>query len=185
MASAALPDSRFDHESALNGDDLYVFGGKTADNGYFFPREEIWTCNVRDKKWICRVAEGDDISPPCNGAQSVVIDGIIYSYGGRLNNWGGDLEDVFGLNPQEMKWLRIATPPDEKKPWKRHEACLWAIGGRFIMFGGGCNRIPQDHRQLGAKSDWEVNDELYEFIFEKNREKGPSNELKLESFFNH
>ena len=90
---------------------------------YYFPREEIWTCNVHDKKWICRVAEGDEIPPPCEGAQCVVIDGIIYSYGGKLKKWGDGFEEVFGLNPNEMKWIRVATPVDGKKPWKRYEAC--------------------------------------------------------------
>ena len=171
--AAVPPDSRFDHESALIGDDLYVFGGRTADaDGSYFPRHEIWTCNVYDKKWICRVAEGDEIPPPCEGAQCVVIDGIIYSYGGKLNKWDDGFEEVFGLNPKNIKWIRVATPVDGKKPWKRYEACLWAIGGRFIMFGGGCLPIPPDRLQSGAEYAWKVNNELYEFVFKKNREKG-------------
>ncbi|XP_065841809.1 uncharacterized protein [Oscarella lobularis] len=177
MAKAASPEPRIFHESALIGDDLYVFGGMNAKRSLRFPRDEIWTCNVRDElKWIRHIAKGKDIPPPCEGAQCVVIDGIICSYGGFNKESGGllgeFLGEVFGLDPKKMKWIKVATPIHGKKPWQRSDCCLWAIGGRLIMFGGWSRPIPQDRLQSGAQCNRSVNNEIYEFVFEEGREKG-------------
>ena len=175
MTQSASPEPRFSHESALIGDQLHLFGGRTAKRPnyyYYFPRNEIWTCNVQEeKKWIRRIAEGKNIPPPCYGAQCVVINGIMYSYGGEKED-GGILGVVFGLDPKKMKWIQVATPIHGKKPWQRYYCCLWAIGGRMIMFGGRSNSIPQDRLQLGAQFNGKVNNEIYEFVFEEGREKG-------------
>ena len=140
---------------------------------YYFPRNEIWTCNVREeKKWIRRIAKGKNIPPSCFGAQCVVINGIMYSYGGG-NEDGDLLGEVFGLDPKKMKWIQVATPIHGKNPWQRYFCCLWAIGGRMIMFGGYSGIIiPQDRLQSGAQCDGLVSNEIYEFVFEEGREKG-------------
>ena len=151
--------------------------GKTPYYRYF-PRNEIWTCNVREKmKWIRRYAKGKNIPPPCEGAQCVVINGIMYSYGGWTRD-RGLLGEVFGLDPKKMKWILVATPIRGKKPWQRSSCCLWAIGGRLIMFGGGSDHIPEDRLQSRAQCNGRVNDEIYEFVFEEERENGKFNELK-------
>ena len=178
MAQSSSPKPRSNHESALIGEELHLFGGRKGFSHYF-PRNEIWTCNVQEeKKWIRRIAEGKNIPPPCYGAQCVVINGIMYSYGGRKED-GGFLGEVFGLDPKKMKWIQAATPIHGKKPWPRYYCCLWAIGGRMIMFGGRSGVIPEDRLQSGgAQFERRVNNEIYEFVFEEGREKGKFHELK-------
>ena len=191
MSNAESPKPRWDQESALIGDDLYLFGGRIENKSFlswmtsrtstYFPRNEIWTCNVREeKKWIRRIAEGINIPPPCYGAQCVVINGIMYSYGGEKED-GGSLREVFGLDPKKMKWIQVATPKHGKKPWQRYYCCLWAIGGRIIMFGGICKDIRPLFLQSGAQSIGAVNNEIYEFVFEKEREEGKLRELIFEN----
>ena len=171
MARVAFPEPRTEHESALIGNELHLFGGRNAKNHYF-PRNEIWTCNVQEeKKWIRRFAEVKNIPPPCRGAQCVVINGIMYSYGGEKED-ACLLGEVFGLDPKKMKWIQVATLIHGKKPWERFFCCLWAIGGRMIMFGGFSGRIPRDRLQSGAQRHGIVNNEIYEFVFEEGREKG-------------
>ena len=188
MFNAESPEPRWDHESALIGDELHLFGGRIEKKSSFswmtlltstsFPRNEIWTCNVREeKKWIRRFAEGKNIPPPCIGARCVVINGIMYSYGGEKKG-GDDLGEVFGLDPKKMKWILVATPIQGKKPRQRHDCCLWAIGGRMIMFGGYSEDIPRDRLQSGAQCNGIVNNEIYEFVFDEGREKGKFHELK-------
>lgn len=118
---ALSPELRVSHESALIGDELHLFGGingTSIRNFSFFPRNEIWTCDVRDqkKKWIRRFTKGIT-PPPCRGAQCVVVDGIVYSYGEALRELPMKcLEDIYGLDPKNMKWtsternLGDATP---------------------------------------------------------------------------
>ena len=179
MAEAVLPDPRCCCESALIGDELHLFGGCTNSGTYLFPRHEIWTVNIREeKKWIRCFAEGKTIPPPCTGAQGVVINGIIYSYGGEKKGYKDYLGEVFGLDPKKMKWIHVTTPMHEKKPWQRSFCCLWAIGERMIMFGGWSEDIPQDRLQLGAQSNEPVNNEIYEFVFEQGREKGKLHKLR-------
>ncbi|XP_065846086.1 uncharacterized protein [Oscarella lobularis] len=172
MAESASPEPRSHHESAIIGDELHLFGGRKGKPPYYyFPRNEIWTCNVqKEKKWIRRHAQGKSIPPPCEGAQCVVINGIMYSYGG-LTEVGGYLGEVFGLDSKKMKWIQAATPIRGKKPRQRRSCCLWAIGGRMIMFGGFTN-VARDCLQSGAQCNGAVNNEIYEFVFEKGREKG-------------
>ncbi|XP_065846082.1 actin-fragmin kinase-like isoform X2 [Oscarella lobularis] len=181
MAEAETPGPRTYPESALIGDELYLFGGMEAILPHAvicYPRNEIWTCNVREeKKWIRHFAEGS-IPPPCWGAQCVVINGIVYSYGGETED-GEGLEEVFALNPKKMKWIQVATPAHRKKPWHRSCCCLWAIGGRMIMFGGESDDDfrnddlnHRDYLQSGAQRKGYVNNEIYEFVFEEGREKG-------------
>ncbi|XP_065846243.1 uncharacterized protein [Oscarella lobularis] len=176
------PELRTEHESAVIGDELHLFGGRNEENSYFFPRNKIWTCDVREeRKWIRRFAEGKNIPPPCVGAQCVVINGIMYSYGGMKKNAStlktllghrSYLEEVFGLDPNEMKWILLETPTDSKKPWQRRSCCLWAIGERMIMFGGHSGKIPSDCLQSGARCIRYVNNEIYEFVFEEGGETG-------------
>ena len=71
-----------------------------------------------------------------------------------------------------MKWIQVAMLTKGKKPWKRYDCCVWAIGGRMLMFGGRSGRIPQDRLQLGAQCNGLVNNEIYELVFEEGREKG-------------
>ena len=178
MAKAESPEPRHSHESALIGDELHLFGGKKGRYPHhFFPRNEIWTCNVREeKKWIRRYARGN-IPPPCYGAQCVVINGIMYSYGG-LKKDRDSLGEVFGLDPKEMKWIEVTTPTYSKKPWQRCYCCLSAIGERMTMFGGESRNIPQDRLQSGAQWNGAVNNEIYEFVFDAGREKGKLHKLK-------
>ena len=177
MAQSVEPELRSNHESALIGEELHLLGGRN-EKYHCFPRNEIWTCNVQEEKqWIRRIAEGKNIPPPCAGARCVVINGIMYSYGGKKED-GVYLGEVFGLDPKKMKWILLATPIHGKKPWQRYSCCLWAIGGRMIMFGGWSGRIPQYCLQSGAQCNREVNNEIYEFVFEERREKGKFHELK-------
>ena len=175
MAGASLPQPRYFHESALIDDKLHLFGGRKGKYPYdFFPRDEIWSCNVQEEeKWTRHIAEGKIIPPACWGAQCVVINGIIYSYGGEKED-GDLLGEVFGLDLKKMKWIQVATPTHSKKPWQRHYCCLWAIGERMIMFGGWSGSIPQDHLQSGAQCIRQMNNEIYEFAFKKRREEGKS-----------
>ncbi|XP_065841475.1 uncharacterized protein [Oscarella lobularis] len=172
MAKAESPEPRHSHESALIEDELHIFGGRKGDYpSHYFPRNEIWTCNVREeKKWMRRFAEGRNVPPPCWGAQCVVINGIIYSYGGEKED-GGILGEVFGLDPKKRIWIQVATPINGKKPYQRCYCCLWAIGGRMIMFGGFSEYIPPNRLQSGAQFNGKVNNESYEFVFEEGREK--------------
>ncbi|XP_065843819.1 uncharacterized protein [Oscarella lobularis] len=169
-----FPQSRKNHESALIGDELHLFGGVNKKLN-FLPRSEIWTCNVREKKWTCRQAEGTHIPPSCEGAQCVVIDGIIYSYGGKTNAYyeTGFLGELYGLDPIVMKWIKAETPALEMKPQPRAFCCLWAIGGRLIMFGGKNPPQPHDSRHgLLSCFGYGVNNELYEFKFGEGRDNG-------------
>ena len=178
MAEARSPEPRSAHESALIDDELHIIGGRN-EKFYFFPRNEIWTCNFREeKKWIRRFAQGKNTPPPCWGARCVVINGIMYSYGGQKEN-KSSLGEVFGLNPKKMKWIQVAPSADGKKPWQRFFCCLWAIGERIIMFGGVSGPIPRAQLQSGAQFNGAVTNEIYEFVFEEGREKG--NLHKLES----
>ena len=102
----------------------------------------------------------------------MVINGIMYSYGGAKEDYGDRLGEVFGLDPKKIKWIQVATPIHGKKPWQRSFCCLWAIGGRMIMFGGYNGDIPQDRLQSGAKCNDVVNNEIYEFLLEERGEKG-------------
>ena len=107
----------------------------------------------------------------------MVINGIMYSYGGGKED-GSRLGEVFGLDPKKMKWILVATPIHGKKQWQRYSCCLWAIGERMIMFGGKSGRILRDRLQPGAQCNRGVNNEIYEFVFEEGREKGKFHELK-------
>ena len=170
----SVPQSRKNHESALIGDELHLFGGITKTSS-LLSRSEIWTCNVREKKWTCRQASGN-IPPPCEGAQCVVIDGVIYSYGGQTNRYydeGEFLGEVFGLDPIGVKWVEAENSVPETKPRPRAFCCLWAIGGRLIVFGGENSLQSHDSRQgLAAYFRSGVNNELYEFKFGEGRDNG-------------
>ena len=148
------------------GDTVHLFGGEN-DKGYYIPRNEIWTCNVQEeRKWIRHCAQGV-IPLPCIRAQCVVIDGVIYSYGGKKED-GDRLGEIFGLNPSDMRWWEVGTPTHEKMPLQRSHCCLWAIGERLIMFGGLSNDIiPHDRLQSDAEYDRGVNNETYEFVFDE------------------
>ena len=152
MAKSEYPEPRAEHESALIREEVHLFGGRNGKYPYhYFPRNEIWTCNVRDeKKWIRRFAKGKNIPPPCWGARCVVINEIIYSYGGSKED-GDRLGEVFGLDPKLMKWIKVRTPTHGKKPWQRDDCCLRVIGGRMIMFGGWSGYILRYRLQSGAQ----------------------------------
>ena len=103
------PEKRGSHECALVDDYLHLFGG--FDGSEFFPRNEIFVMNVRieEKKWIRRLTRGRTIPPPCAGARCVVMDKMIYSYGGRTDDLRR-LGIVYRLDPNEMEWFKVATP---------------------------------------------------------------------------
>ena len=166
---------RHSHECALVDDHLHLFGG--WNGSIYFPRNEIFVMNVRraEKKWIGRLTRGRTISPPCLGARCVVIDKMIFSYGGRTKE-GRCLGIVYRLDPKKMEWIEVATPIGGKKPHERSSCCLCVIGSRMIMFGGGSEKkIPRDQLQSGATQNinkW--SNDIYEFQLEEGNEKGDS-----------
>ena len=174
-SQAIAPEKRCFHESALIDDHLHLFGG--YDGSKYVPRNEIFVMNVRsaEKKWIRRLTGGRTIPPPCQGARCVVIDKMIYSYGGWTDE-GRFLGIVYRLDPKKMEWIEVATPIRGKKPHERLFCCLCAIGSRMIMFGGlSEKKIPRDKLQSGAtqdKNDW--SNDIYEFRLEEGNEKGDS-----------
>ena len=100
------PEKRDSHECALVDDHLHLFGGR--DGSKYVPRNEIFVMNVRraEKKWIRRLTRGRTIPPPCYGARYVVIDKMIYSYGGRTEE-GRRLGIVYRLDPKKMEWIEV------------------------------------------------------------------------------
>ena len=164
------PEKRRSHECALVDNHVYLFGGANESNR--IPRHEIWMLNAAEKKWIRRLARGRTIPPPCAGARCVVIDKMIYSYGGDTDE--GFLGIVYRLDPRKMEWIEVSTPIGRKKPHERSLCCLCAIGLKMVMFGGFSEKdIPRDQLQSGATQDrkgW--NNDIYEFEFEKGNEKG-------------
>ena len=169
------PKKRRSHECALVDDHLHLFGG--FDGSKCVPRNEIFMMNVRraEKKWIRRLTRGRTIPPPCTGARCVVIDKMIYSYGGRTLE-GRRLGIFYRLDPKKMEWIEVATPIGGKKPHERSSCCLCAIGSRMIVFGGMSEKkIPRDQLQSGATQDkgkW--SNDIYEFRLEEGNEKGDS-----------
>ncbi|XP_065846084.1 kelch domain-containing protein 2-like isoform X2 [Oscarella lobularis] len=177
---AILPEERYAPECALVGDHLHLFGGS---HGYkYFPRNEFFVTNVRraEKKWIRRLTRGRTIPPPCEGARCVVIDKMIYSYGGRTKE-GHSLGIVYRLDPKKIEWIEVATPIGGKKPHERSYCCLCAIGSRMIMFGGlSEKKIPRNQLQSQAtqnECDW--SNDIYEFRLEEGNEKGMWFDLEL------
>ena len=172
------PEKRYSLECALVDDDLHVFGGR--DGSKYFPRNKIFVMNVRraEKKWIRRLTRGRMIPPPCRGARCVVINKMIYSYGGRTEE-GRSLGIVYRLDPKKMEWIEVTTPIyiiGGKKPHERSECCLCAIGSRMIMFGGWSEKnIPRHQLQSGATQDkYKWSNDIYEFRLEERNEKGDS-----------
>ena len=147
-----------DHESALVNNHLYLFGGATDSK--FFPRNIIWVMNLgveaSKRKWVHRLVRGQTIPPSCTGARCVVINEMIYSYGGMAKDCE-ILKAVYCLDPKSMKWIEVDI---EGKPAPRARCCLCVIGSRIIMFGG---HDPGDNRSLqsGANEVHGWNNEIY------------------------
>ena len=138
-------------------------------------RDAIWIVNVRvaasERKWLCHLARGPTIPPPYFGARSVVIDKMIYSYGGMKKDFSY-LGIVYRLDPKKMEWIEVASPIGGKKPAPRSECCCCAIGSRMIMYGGKSKKISHDQLQSGATQTGFYNNEIYEFQFEEGNERG-------------
>ena len=113
------PQKRTNHESAVVDGHLYLFGGWSVTARRHFVRNEIWTMNVRvapsPRRWIRRLAGGRTIPPACDGARCVVVDEMIYSYGGKKRG-GGHSGVVYRLDPKKMEWMEVATPIEENRP---------------------------------------------------------------------
>ena len=174
-SQAISPEKRRSHECALIDDHLHLFGG--FDGSKRVPRNQIFVVNVRlaEKKWIRRLTRGQTIPPPCEGARCVVIDKMIYSYGG-ITEEGRYLGIVYRLDPKKMEWIKVGTPIGGKKPHERAYCCFCAIGSRMIMFGGECGlkEIPPHRLQSGATQEGEHNwsNDIYELQLEEGNEKG-------------
>ncbi|XP_065835551.1 uncharacterized protein [Oscarella lobularis] len=171
------PQKRDAAESAVVDGHLYLFGGWSITARGHLVRNEIWTMNVgvgpSPRRWIRRLAGGRTIPPACNGARCVVVDEMIYSYGGQKPD-GGHLGIVYRLDPKKMEWIEVATPIEENcpAPPPRANCCLCSIGSRLVMFGGRCCKFPRDRLQCGAmEENWWTND-VYEFELDKRRESG-------------
>eukprot|EP00118_Oscarella_pearsei_P007498 m.37094 g.37094 ORF g.37094 m.37094 type:complete len:730 (+) comp32320_c0_seq2:140-2329(+) len=131
--SSFTPKERYGHESARNGDFFYVFGGLSAHEEYF-PRNEIHIWDIRNQTWDFRVARCQNIPPPCREARSVVVDKMIYSFGGiSIDN--KIIESVYCLDPEAMEWDFVDVSAGAN-PQGREGCCFCAVGSRIIMFGG-------------------------------------------------
>ena len=168
-----FPKKRFRHECALVDGHLHLFGG--CHGSKYFLRNEIFVMNVRraEKKWIRRRTQGRTTPPPCQGARCVVINEMIYSYGGETHG-GRLLGIVYRLDPKTMEWIEVATPVGGKKPHERSYCCLCAIGSRMIMIGGYSEKkVPLEELQRGATQDqYNWSNDVYEFEFDEEIERG-------------
>eukprot|EP00118_Oscarella_pearsei_P014179 m.119921 g.119921 ORF g.119921 m.119921 type:complete len:540 (+) comp37712_c0_seq3:120-1739(+) len=131
IAMSAAPDQRIGHESARIGDFIHLFGGRNGSK--WFSRSQIHVWDIQRRRWYLRFADGADVPPPCSSASCAVIDGTIYSYGGKTRS-GDRLSRVYCLDPKYMNWELVDT--SQGAQLKRSKCCLCAVGSRVIMFGG-------------------------------------------------
>ena len=175
MAMLCEPEMRYSHEFALVDGHAVLFGGCQGEK--YFPRNEIWV-RAPEGNWTRHVTEGPTTPPPCIGARCVVMDKMVYSYGGlevrHLESFYSDSGIVYRLDLTKRTWIKV-TPIGKKKPHDRAWCCFCSIGSTMAMFGGLFNKKANKEilLQPWATQDkiyW--NNEVYEFQIKKEHEQG-------------
>ena len=170
------PEERQHHESAVVDGHLYLFGGKQSSSAELLDRDVIWVGDLRAKpskrRWVRHsTLRLSGRIPSCERAACVVIDKMIYSYGGKKKD-RSFLGIVYRLDPKKMEWIEVSAAYVEgKKPAPRAHCCLCVVGSRMIMFGGEVKSGAE--LQSGAtenKEKW--TNEIYEFELQEGRETG-------------
>ncbi|XP_062515233.1 kelch domain-containing protein 2-like isoform X2 [Corticium candelabrum] len=153
----SAPEGRFGHEAALDGDNLFVWGGVQSHNAQrstvkFADRRDVWCFDTNACRWNKKRAKAEtksDVPPPCVDARCAVVDGTVYSFGGcsDVKSWSC-LNDVYALDLDELRWTRVAVEGD--RPTRRTACGMCSVQGGILVVGGYGRRI-EGRLAVGAR----------------------------------
>jgi len=128
-----FPLPRQGHASALFGDTLFVFGGRTkGENRTRKYLNDTWIYSFEESMWEKVEHQGDPISERWNHT-AVLHDDNVWIFGGQTN---GDkyCGDLYCFNLTKRHWRKVT--PQGKTPSARHgHECIVYLN-YMVLFGG-------------------------------------------------
>jgi len=144
------PGGRFWHACAMEGGNMYMFGGFTWEHADV--TNELWSYSVSDNRWTILVPNGDINSPrPRHGHTLVATSkNTLLLFGGR-NNGRPELitfNDLWEYNITSARWVQLKVQGDPASPPARCAQTATAIStaatDEMVIFGGMALQAPSD-----------------------------------------
>ncbi|MGH0169813.1 UNVERIFIED_CONTAM: hypothetical protein FKN15_075812 [Acipenser sinensis] len=126
------PSPRFNHTTALLGEQIYMFGGSSAEDSYY---KDIYILDIGTLAWQKCEVKGDSPSGSVSQTFTAHYDKDIYLFGGRCESKNGTTtNEIQKLSIAKMKWkvpLYVGIPPA-----RRHGHAAFILHSHIYIIGG-------------------------------------------------
>jgi len=139
-----MPTARAFPSTAVLDGQIYVIGGQLPGNGR--PQSTLSTVEVYDPvtdTWTRRA----DLPSPNGGMGTGVLNGKIYSFGGKATKLGGGISTVFEYDPVTDIWTVTGD-----MPVPNHDMGASTVDGRIYLIGG--SSVPAPYTEV-LSTVWE------------------------------
>lgn len=123
--------ARTGHTMVSDSSYIWLFGGTDGN----LRKNDIYRYDISSSLWQGIIPEGQAPSPR-SGSQAVLIDNLIYFFGGYTKKNGDYFNDLFEFNTEKMTWKCISLPPSSYIPSKRTDHTLCAYRTHLYLFAG-------------------------------------------------
>lgn len=136
------PSWRDFHTLSCIGDKLYVFGGRSDNEGPFHTSREIYDDSLYSFDQKTSTWEKVRINPACistgpvgrRSHSAIVFNNMLYVFGGFNSILKQHFNDLYRFNPETSEWTVVQTQGKAPCPRRRQSCCL--IGSKLFLFGG-------------------------------------------------
>ena len=132
------PSRRYGHTAVCLEHNVLVLGGEWRGPSF----SEIWMYNLYTEQWRKHIPRDKENTPDAvSGACSVVINSVVYSFGGGIWTYISRYHDnalwSLKIKPNGyIAWSRIFSTNETKAPSPRAGHCGWQYSGKLWVFGG-------------------------------------------------
>lgn len=123
--------ARTGHTMVSDNAFIWLFGGTDGVTR----KNDIFRFDIVSGLWQGIVPEGSPPSPR-SGSQAVIIDSIIYFFGGYTKKNGDYFNDLYAFNTLKSEWSCIQFQPSDYVPSKRTDHTLCSYKSLFYLFAG-------------------------------------------------
>jgi N-acetylneuraminic acid mutarotase len=138
LTQGVIPKWRDFHSASCIGENIYIFGGRSDQEGPFHTRQEEYDnqlvfFNVKTSTWH----HSNAVNPPTGrrSHSSFVYENLLYIFGGYNGVTDAHYDDIHRYEPITNTWSKLMVGGSPRPCPRRRQSCVLILD-KLFLFGG-------------------------------------------------